>query len=436
MTELLFGISLMEKAILHVKGYYLKVILFNKRLLKKEIIQEYLHKEEPDIPDFVYKHISCLPVSKKSGKAAEEKYNNIEGFATFVNEAIKTKFIYIHTKYNAPRKLAQENIVSIIKLKLKLLSEKQLGAVQQLGAEQYINIFKNEIQKQKTFLYFQSYETFYVDTTENIINTVVNKDSIVNELNTIFNDTNANITTIKLICNDKEYDISRMYFKYEHNIPDKNKELILNVSQIHTYYVPSHFLNNAILDYVYDREHIKEDIRERFIKINEYIEKVNILQPNYLDPIYAFHGTTQKLHDDDGNLTTYTFMSTTTSPYVALEYAGGLTPYIYIFRLGKPLKYIVFNDHLHQILIPYGVEFTVVKEITWEIKNKKYNFVFCNYNAIQENILNVINKELLSQNEFYKDLHMKVDTVKDLQKINTKNGSGMFYINDIYFLKH
>ena len=107
---------------------------------------------------------------------------------------------------------------------------------------------------------------------------------------------------------------------------------------------------------------------------------------HYTKSLFLFHGTSNKLNSD---LLT-SFLSTTFNIDTAVHYSyNNANPHIYIFRINSNnIKYINFNDGLHQVLLLPGTK--IIEQCT--LKYHNYTFIVCDL-EITNNIylLNILN---------------------------------------------
>lgn len=174
-------------------------------------------------------------------------------------------------------------------------------------------------------------------------------------------------------------------------------------------YDPSSDLNNAILEWFLDRDMIHDDLLERFKFISEGFLRFGTLHSHFCGDIYAYHGTYQKLHKEN-KLMTYTFLSTTTYPRLAYQYARGINPYIYVFRLTQNVPYIIFNpdaDNYTEVLLKYGCLFHVNKEV----QLNEYTLVFCTY--INDDLSETFFQQITSDVNIYDKFKMNILEIKN-----------------------
>ena len=161
-------------------------------------------------------------------------------------------------------------------------------------------------------------------------------------------------------------------------------------------------------------------------------------QVDYSKSLFLFHGTSNKLNSD---LLT-SFLSTTFNIDIAVHYSyNNANPHIYIFRINNTsVKYINFNDRLHQVLLLPGTK--IIENCI--LKYYNYTFIVCDLEMANTTYLsNILSNIQTYDSEYtinnysldvtnYTDKYIKVVTYNpvNLDYLSNFKNSHYIYITD------
>lgn len=185
------------------------------------------------------------------------------------------------------------------------------------------------------------------------------------------------------------------YYEYNGSVPAANSIDINDLNNRREFQplrITSSLLKRIIINYIGIKPHFSRPVN---VAIRQYIEHKkpinsvtlgrikNVLQILHCSDndrydknfFYVFHGTPRPMHKQNTTEAyLLSFLSCTFNIYIAVDYATNnldrRKPYdpsqigiVYIFKVGKNIKYINFNDTLYQLLLLPGTKFTIKDKI-------------------------------------------------------------------------
>ena len=168
------------------------------------------------------------------------------------------------------------------------------------------------------------------------------------------------------------------------------------IKVIESAYKPSHTINAALQNFI---KHNNDPITNIIINIRlknvmQYVQ-ANIADDYNKEDIYIFHGAANgPIHLlDENEVVLVSFLSCTFNIYIAIDYAVNnfnqnkrpydpktMSGFVYIFQIGKDIKYINFDDVFYQIVLLPGTKIKIKNLYT--VHNITY--VFCHVENADE----------------------------------------------------